>query len=111
HRVEQSIPAVAGSDETGRRNSGPIEGGEFRPGVSSGSVVRMVDQEIVREAFYLYTPNDPRQTQLSRFNSARDRAEWLRLIQAGNIEGITYLWLTRAKADEDSEGASKQGRF
>jgi len=101
--AERPIPTIAGSDETGRRNSDPIEGGEFRPGVSSGSVVRMVDQEIVREAFYRCTPSDPRQTQLSRFTSARDRAEWLGLIQAGNINGVTNLWLTRPHApDEDA---------
>jgi len=94
HGTEQPIPAIA-SDETGRRNSSPYIGNEFRPGVSSGPVMRMVDQETVREAFYLCTPGDPRQTQLSRFNSARDRAEYLGLIGIGNINGTTYLWLTR----------------
>jgi hypothetical protein len=53
--------------------------------------MRMVDQETVRE------------TQLSRFNSARDRAEYLGLIGIGNIAGITYLWLTRPDPAGDQE--------
>jgi hypothetical protein len=63
--------------------------------------VRMVDQEIVRKAFYLCTPGDPRQTQLSRFQRARDRAEQLGLLQAGNVDDVTYLWLIRPAGDED----------
>jgi AAA domain len=100
HGTEQPVPAVA-SDETGRRNSPPYLGNEFRRPVSSGPMVRMVDQETVREAFYLCTPGDPRQTQLSRFNSARDRAEYLGRIGIGNIDGITYLWLTRPDREGD----------
>jgi hypothetical protein len=63
----------------------------------------MVDQEIVREAFYLCTPADPRQTQRSRFERARDRAEQRGLIQAGNIDEVTYLWLTRPAAGDEEE--------
>jgi hypothetical protein len=59
----------------------------------------MVDQEIVREAFYLCTPGDPRQTLHNRYNRARDRAEQRGLISAGNVGGITYLWLTRPDLD------------
>ena len=50
-------------DATRVRNSRVAIGDELRPPVASGPVVRMVDQEIVREAFYLCTPADPRQTQ------------------------------------------------
>ena len=55
----------------------------------------MVDQEIVRGAFYLCTPGDPRQTQYSRFQRARDRAEQKGLIEARNVDGVTYLYLGR----------------
>ena len=61
----------------------------------------MVAQEIVREAFYLCTPEDPKQTQHSRFARARDRAESRGLIQAANIDGVTYLWLTRPDPQMD----------
>jgi hypothetical protein len=57
--------------------------------------VRMVAQEIVREAFYLCTPEDSRQAQHIRFARARDRAEHKGLISAVNIDGATYLWLAR----------------
>jgi hypothetical protein len=63
----------------------------------------MVNQEIVREAYYLCTPGDPRQTQYNRYTRARDRAEQLGLIAAGNIDGITYLWLTRPEAEQDED--------
>jgi hypothetical protein len=65
--------------------------------------MRMVDQETVREEFYLCTPGDPRQTQLSRFNSARDRAEYLGLIGIGNIDDVTFLWLTRPETEQDED--------
>lgn len=73
----------------------------MRQGVASDPVVRMVDQETVEEAFYQCTPNDPRQTQRSRFVRARDRAEQLGLIAAGNIEGVTYLWLTHPEPEDE----------
>jgi hypothetical protein len=88
-------------DATGRRNSGVSIGDELRQGVASDPVVRMVDQETVEEAFYQCTPNDPRQTQRSRFVRARDRAEQLGLIAAGNIEGVTYLWLTHPEPEDE----------
>jgi len=53
--------------------------------------------------FFLCTPDDPRQTQRSRFERARDRAEVLGLIGIGNIDSVTYLWLSRSDADEDEE--------
>ena len=64
-------------------------------------IVRMVAQEIVRESFYLCTPDDPKQTQHNRFIRARDRAESRGLIQAGKIDGVTYLWLTRPQDPAD----------
>jgi len=63
----------------------------------------MVNQEIVREAFYLCTPGDPRQTQYNRYTRARDRAEQRGLISAGNVDDVTYLWLIRPDP-EDGEG-------
>jgi hypothetical protein len=90
-------------DATARRNSGVPIGDELRPRVASAPVVRMVDQETVQEAFYLCTPEDPRQTQHSRFTRARDRAEVLGLIGIGNIDGATYLWLVRPDPDEDAD--------
>src|SRR5262249_42934020 len=96
HGAERAVP-----DALPRRTSPPPIGDEGRPrSASDGPVVRMVDQEIVREAFYLCTPEDPRQTQRSRFERARDRAEWLGLIQAGNIDDVTYLWLVRENEQE-----------
>jgi hypothetical protein len=50
--------------------------------------VRMVDQQIVRESFDLYTPQDARQTRYERFKAARDRAEWLGLIQRRQPRGV-----------------------
>jgi hypothetical protein len=95
--VEQPIP-----DALPRRTSPPSIGDEVRPrSASDAPAVRMVPQEIVREAFYLCTPDDPRQTQRSRFDRTRDHAEWLELIQAGKVDGVVYLWLTRPEKDED----------
>jgi hypothetical protein len=39
----------------------------------------------------------------SRFERARDRAEQRGLIQAGNIDEVTYLWLTRPAAGDEEE--------
>jgi AAA domain-containing protein len=97
HGKEQPIP-----DALHVRTSDPPIGDEVRPGIASEPAVRMVDQEIVREAFYLCTPGDPRQTQLSRYTRARDRAEQLGLIRAGNIDSVTYLWLTQPEPEDES---------
>jgi hypothetical protein len=90
HGREMPIPA-----STHGFNSGAPIGDELKPPVEAAPVVRMVDHEVVWEAFCLCTPNDPRKTTYSRFCRARDRAEQLGLIQAGNIDGVTHLWLTR----------------
>jgi AAA domain len=97
--VERPIPSALGV-----RTSGAPIGEEVRTGSADAPTVRMVNQETVREAFYLCTPGDPRQTQHSRFQRARDRAELLGLVSAGNVGDITYLWLTRP-APEDMDNA------
>jgi len=66
----------------------------------------MVDQGIVREAFDLHTPQDPRQTRHERFKAARDRAELRGLIEIGNIDGVTFLWLTRPDPEDEGEDLS-----
>jgi hypothetical protein len=82
-------------------NSPPIGVSELGTPVGDRPMVRMVAQEVVREAFYLCTPDDPKQTQHNRFIRARDRAEHRGLIQAGNIDGVTYLWLTRPDPEDE----------
>jgi hypothetical protein len=73
-----------------------------------GPVVRMVDQEIVREVFYGCTPAEDgktpkqqRQVRHTQFKRARDRAEQNGLISVGNIGKATYLWLTRPDPEKD----------
>ena len=95
HGIEHAIPSALHV-----RTSTPIGENEVRTPSADAPTVRMVTQTAVWEAFSLCTPNDPRQTTHSRFTRARDHAEWQGLIQAGNIDGITYLWLTRPEADE-----------
>jgi len=75
------------------------ENGVERP-IADGPVVRMVDQELVREAFYACTPADgtPKQKakfRLQKFHRALDWAEDNRLIGVGDIGDCTYIWLTR----------------
>jgi AAA domain-containing protein len=96
HAVERPIPSP-----THVPNSAPTREDELGTPVGDAPVVRMVSQEIVREAYYLCTPGDPRQTQYNRFTRARDRAEHLGLISVGNADGITYLWLTRPDPGND----------
>ncbi len=62
-----------------------------------GPAVRMVDQKLVRKAFYACTPEDgtPELTQKSRymqFTRALARAEVKSVIGIGEIDGVTYLW-------------------
>jgi hypothetical protein len=84
------------------QSSPPIEEQLWTPTLDAPTV-RMINQEIVQDAFYLCTPGDPRQTQHSRYCRARDRAEQLGLICAGNIGDITYLWLTRPETEQDED--------
>jgi len=94
HGAERPIPSP-----THVPNSPPTIGNELGTPVGDAPAVRMVNQEIVREAFYLCTPGNPRQTLHNRYSRARDRAEQRGLISAGNVGGITYLWLTRLDLD------------
>ena len=75
-----------------------------------GPVVRMVDQEIVREVFYGCTPAEDgktpkqqRQVRHTQFKRARDRAEQNGLISVGNVGKVTYLWLTRPGQEKDDD--------
>ena len=73
-----------------------------------GPTVRMVDQEIVRKQFYMHTPTDgtPEQkgrTRRQKFLRALDWAEDHQLIGAGEIDGVTYLWLVRPDRDDEEE--------
>ena len=65
-----------------------------------GPLVRAVGQEIVREQFYLHTPADGTPEQKShyrrqKFLRALDWAEQQQLIGVDEIDGVTYLRLTR----------------
>ena len=86
------------------------EHGVHLPIPPDGPVVRMVDQAIVREAFYGCTPAEDgktptqqRQVRHTRFKRARDRAEQNGLISVGNIGKVTYLWLTRLDPEKDDD--------
>ena len=76
-----------------------------------GPTVRMVDQEIVRERVLRHTPADgtPEQkgkTRRQKFFRALEWAEDQQLIGVGEVDGITYLWLTRPepKPEEEPDG-------
>jgi hypothetical protein len=98
HGRELPIPAST----RGFNSNTPI-GDELKPPVEAAPIVRAVDQEVVWEAFCLCTPNDPRKTTYSRYTRARDRAEQLGLICAGNIDSVTYLWLARPETEDNQE--------
>jgi hypothetical protein len=71
-----------------------------------GAVVRMVDLELVREAFYAYTsaegtPEQKTEFRRKRFNRALDWADDRRLITVHEIGGVTYLWLSRPDLEGD----------
>jgi hypothetical protein len=98
--VEQPIPSPS---KLRVQTSTPI-GDELWTPTLDGPVVRMVEQNIVREAFDLHTPHDNRQTRHERFKAARDRSEQLGLIGIGNLGEVTYLWL--ARPDGSAAGAA-----
>src|SRR5262249_26014491 len=86
----------------------PAEHGVDLPISTNGPVVRMVDQEIVREKFYARTrapdgtPDQKASFRQKQFRRAVDWAEENELIDSQEIEGITYLWLVRPEpSDED----------
>jgi hypothetical protein len=79
------------------------------PITPDGPVVRMVDQKVVRKAFYVCTVADgtskqQRQARHTQFKSALNWAEQNRLIGVGEIGDVTYLWLAGPDFDEDTEG-------
>jgi hypothetical protein len=76
------------------------EHGVDQPIARNGPVVRMVDQEIVREEFYAQTASDgtPEQkAELRRkqFNRVVDWAEAQELIGIREIKDVVFLWLSR----------------
>jgi hypothetical protein len=93
-RVLMAILAEQGTDL-------PIEPG--------GPVVRMVDEKVVRKAFYACTPTptDDKE-QKSRFRrqkflAALEWAEQNQLIGAGEIDEVGYLWLARPKTEDEED--------
>ena len=73
-----------------------------------GPVVRMVDQELVREQFYIHTPADgsPEQKgnlRRQKFLRALDWAQDRQLLGILEIDGISYLRLTRPDPETDEE--------
>jgi hypothetical protein len=86
------------------------ERGIVLPIPPAGPIVRMVDQEIVRQAFYDCTPAEEgktptqqRQVRYIQFKRARDRAEQNGLIGVGNVGNATYLWLARPEREKDDD--------
>jgi hypothetical protein len=75
-----------------------------------GPVVRMVDQEIVRQQFYGCTPAEGTPAQKTefrrkRFNRAVDWAEDQLLIAVHEIDLVTYLRLSRPEETEGNAGS------
>ena len=73
-----------------------------------GPLVRMIDQEIVREQFYAHTPADGTPEQKAefrrkQFKRALDWAEDQQLIAIEEIDGITYLRLSRPEPEGHEE--------
>jgi hypothetical protein len=73
-----------------------------------GPVVRMVDQELVRQQFYIHTPADGSLEQKGslrrqKFLRALEWAQHKQLIGIQDIDGISYLWLTRPDQETDQE--------
>jgi hypothetical protein len=79
------------------------------PIAPDGPVVRMVDEKLVRKAFYACTPADGTPEQKGRFRRQRflaavDWAEQEQLIGAGEVNEVSYLWLARPKSEDQEEG-------
>jgi hypothetical protein len=73
-----------------------------------GPTVRMVDQEVVRGEFYSHTPADGTPDQKGNFRRqkflrALEWAEDQQLIGIEEIDGVTYLRLTRLETKSDDE--------
>ena len=79
------------------------------PIAPDGPVVRMVDEKLVRKAFYACTPADGTPEQKGRFRRQRflaalDWTEQQQLIGAGEVNEVSYLWLARPKSEDQEEG-------
>jgi AAA domain len=75
--------------------------------IPHGPPVRMIDQSIVRERFYLCTPADGTPEQKANFRRqkflrALDWAEQKRLIAVEEFDGVTYLRLIRPDGGQDA---------
>jgi hypothetical protein len=73
-----------------------------------GPVMRMVDQELVRQQFHVHTsadgtPEQKRKLRRQTFLRALDWAERNQLIGIEEIDGITYLRLSRPDPEQDEE--------
>jgi len=84
------------------------EQGVDLPIAPDGPVVRMVDEKLVRKAFYACTPADGTSEQKGRFRrqkflAALDWAEQQQLIGAGEVNEVSYLWLARHNTDEEED--------
>ena len=71
-----------------------------------GPTLRMVDKDLVQERFYSRTPvegtpKQKRQLRFLQFKRALGWAEDQQLIGIGEIEGVTYLWLSRPDREEE----------
>jgi hypothetical protein len=87
------------------------EHGVELPTSPDGPVVRMIDQEIVRKAFYAGTPAEGTAEQKGelrrrQFNRTLGWAEAQRLIGIAEIAGVTYIWLARPHATHE-EGSDQ----
>jgi hypothetical protein len=84
------------------------EQGRDLPIPPDGPVVRMVEQKVVRKAFYACTPADGTPEQMGRFRrqkflAALDWAEQNQLIGAGEVNEVGYLWLARPEPEDEEE--------
>jgi len=83
------------------------EHGVDRPISSNGPTVRMIDRETVRTEFYAQTAADGTPAQKGefrrkQFNRALDWTEQQKLIGVRELEGITYLWLSNPRPEDDT---------
>jgi hypothetical protein len=75
------------------------------PIAPDGPVVRMVDQNLVRKAFYAGTPAEEavqqtRQARYAQFKAALAWAEQERLIGIGEVNEVPYVWLAKPGEEE-----------
>ena len=83
------------------------EHGVDRPISPNGPTVRMIDREIVRTEFYAQTAADGTPAQKGefrrkQFNRALDWTEQQKLIGVRELEGITYLWLSNPRSEDNT---------